>query len=951
MTIVKRGEDPAFLNDFSKSLLDGFYLKDNESFDDALARTAEAFCYGDYELAQRIYDAAWNGWFMFASPLLSNAPRGHWNPFPVSEWTSNTNLSATYWVGDRPRSMPISCFAFTISDTIVGQMEAMTELAALSVAGGGIGIYSSIRATDEKAPGPIPYFKVIDSSIGYYRQGVSRRGACAVYMDVDHPDIIEHIKFRVPTGGDPARKADNRTQFHNAVNVTDEFVAAVIAGDDFDLRCPHTGEVKETVPARRIWEEILEARALTGEPYICKIDTVNRALPQAQKDRGLRVNSSNLCVTGDTKVLTSDGYFEIADIVGNETNVWNGKEWSTVIPTQTSDLSQIITIGFSNGQELRCTKYHKFYIHGENAVEKVVEASDLKLGDKLVKFDLPKTTGLQNTDYDPIEYWSGFYSGDGCSVRGKNRLYFYNEKLSLYDDFISEADQLGEYRSYDQTASQNRVYVDGTFWFVKYDVPTATATVGERLSFLAGFADADGTIARNGTNESLQLSNTNLDFLRDIQLMLQTLGVNSKITKCHEAGTRTMPDGCGGRKEYECQATFRLLISSYELWKLSELGFKTKRLKWDIRKPQRDASRFVTVVSLSDNGEEEPTYCFNEPLEHKGVFNGVLTGNCSEITLPTNVDRTFVCCLSSLNLETWDEWKDTTIVADLTRFLDNVLQWFIENAPKELKKAVFSAKMERAIGIGTMGWHYYLQKNKIPFESGGFNSAIQQTHIIFRTIKAQAEAESLNLGTLRGEAPDMEGTGRRNSHLLAIAPNSNNSIITGTSPSIEPVSGNAYTQSTRAGSFLVKNPYLQETLLEAADRLGIDNGAIDGWLEQQWVSIVKQSGSVQHLDFLTDAERELFKTAYEIDQHWIIEQGDARQQYVCQAQSLNLFFPAGVSREYYNSVHLKALTAPYLKTLYYSRMERSVDVDVVKQIERKALTDWADTDDCVACQG
>lgn len=618
MGIMKRGENPAYLNDFSNSLLDGFYLRDGESFDDALARTAEAFCYGDYELAQRIYDAAWNGWFMFASPLLSNAPEGHWNEFPVSEWTSDTNLSQTYWVGDRPRSMPISCFAFLLPDTIVGQMEAMTELAALSVAGGGIGIYSAIRATDDKAPGPIPYFKVIDSSIGYYRQGVSRRGACAVYMDIDHPDIIEHIKFRVPTGGDPARKADNRTQFHNAVNVTDEFISAVINGDMFELRCPHTGDVKETLPARKIWEELLEARALTGEPYICKIDTVNRALPQAQRDRGLRVNSSNLC---------------------------------------------------------------------------------------------------------------------------------------------------------------------------------------------------------------------------------------------------------------------------------------------------------------------------------------------SEVTLPTNVDRTFVCCLSSLNLETWDEWKESTIVADLTRFLDNVLQWFIENAPKELKKAVFSAKMERAIGIGTMGWHYYLQKNRIPFESGGFNSAIQQTHIIFRTIKAQAEAESLNLGTLRGEAPDMEGTGRRNSHLLAIAPNSNNSIITGTSPSIEPVSGNAYTQSTRAGSFLVKNPYLQQTLIQAANRLGIEDNSVDGWLEQQWTSIVKNSGSVQHLEFLTDDEKKLYKTAYEIDQHWVIEQADARQQYICQAQSLNLFFPAGVSREYYNSVHLKALTAPYLKTLYYSRMERSVDVDVVKEIERKALTDWSDADDCVACQG
>lgn len=618
MAIKKFGRDPEYINEFSRALLDGFYLREGETFDDALARAANAFSFGDEELAQRIYEAAWKGWFMFASPILSNAPVGEW--LEKADWSSSnldprseiaTPMVTVDFVGEDPRAMPISCFAMYIPDSIDGQMDANKELAALSVAGGGVGLHNGIRAISDKAPGPIPYMKTMDGLIGYYQQSKNRRGACAFYMDVDHPDIIEHIRFRIP-GGDSARKSDNRKQFHSAVNVTDEFIQAVLNDDDFELKCPHTGEVREVVRARDIWEEILETRALTGEPYILKIDTANKYLPEAQKKLGLKIRGSNIC---------------------------------------------------------------------------------------------------------------------------------------------------------------------------------------------------------------------------------------------------------------------------------------------------------------------------------------------TEIVLPTDEERTFVCCLSSLNLEKYDEWKDTGLVSDLVVFLDNVIQYFIEKAPPGLAKAVYSAHRERAIGIGTMGWHYYLQSKGIPFEGGGFNSGIQHTHMIFKKIQREAIETSLRLGEERGEAPDMMGTGRRNSHLIAIAPNSNNSIILGTSPSIEPVSGNAYTQSTRAGSFVVKNPYLQKIFEKYAE--GKDDP--EEWIAEQWRDVIANDGSVQHLDYLTEKEKQVFKTAFEIDQHWLVEQADARQQYVCQTQSLNLFFPAGVDRTYYNSVHLKALTAEYVKSLYYSRMERGINADVVKEIERKVITDWSG-DDCVACQ-
>jgi ribonucleoside-diphosphate reductase alpha chain len=616
LSIIKKGADPDYINDFSMALLDGFYLLEGETFDDAIARAAEAFCFGDYQLAQRIYEAAWNGWFMFASPILSNAPKGSWSMDMTEAWKEG-GLLTNGFVGEHTKAMPISCFSMYIPDTIDGQMDANKELAALSVAGGGVGLHNGIRATSNKAPGPIPYMKTMDGLIGYYQQSKNRRGACAYYMDVSHPDIIEHIRFRVPSGGDSARKSDNRTQFHSAVNITEDFIQAVLADEDFDLVCPHTKEVRETVPARMIWEEILETRALTGEPYLFKIDTTNKALPKAQKKLGLKVNGSNIC---------------------------------------------------------------------------------------------------------------------------------------------------------------------------------------------------------------------------------------------------------------------------------------------------------------------------------------------SEITLPTSDERTFVCCLSSLNLEKYDEWADTTLVSDLIRYLDNVIQYFIEQAPDALSKAVYSAGRERALGLGTMGWHYYLQSKGIPFEGGGFGSAIQETHMIFKKIKQQAIAESEKLAVERGEAPDMIGTGRRNSHLLAIAPNANNSVIVGTSASIEPVSGNTYAHSTRAGTFVVKNPYLQRIFEFAAWVKFLEEDEREAWIEEQWRDVIAHDGSVQHLDFLTIEEKEVFKTAFEIDQHWLIEQADARQQYVCQSQSLNIFFPAGVDRTYFNSVHLKAMTAEYVKGLYYSRMKRGVNADVVKEIERKVIEDWAG-EDCVSCHG
>jgi len=559
-------------------LIQDYYMAPGEgSPQEAFARAALAYCEGDYDFAQRIYTYASKRWFMFASPVLSNAPR----------------------LGEDSKGLPISCFLTYVGDNLSSLIDHNAEVAWLSVKGGGVGgHWSDVRPVSDKAPGVIPFLKVVDGEMTAYKQGKTRKGSYAAYLDVSHPEIIEFINFKVPTGGDINRKCFN---LFNAVNITDDFMEAVEHGTEWNLRDPNDGSIRDTVPARELWERILEARFRTGAPYLHFIDESNRRLPESQKQLGLRVMGSNLC---------------------------------------------------------------------------------------------------------------------------------------------------------------------------------------------------------------------------------------------------------------------------------------------------------------------------------------------SEITLPTNEDRTAVCCLSSVNLEKYDEWKGTGMVGDLVRLLDNVLEFFIRNAPKELGKAVYSAKRERSLGLGAMGWHGYLQQNNIPWESVSAKFANQR---IFADILAQADSASRRLAQEKGEAPDMRGTGRRNAHLLAVAPNANSSIICGCSASVEPIKSNAYTHRTRAGAHLIKNPNLEE-LLESK---GLNN-------DETWKGIVMSNGSVRDVGFLTDEEKAVFKTAYEIDQGWVVEHAADRQKYVCQAQSVNLFFPTGSPRSYVNSVHLRAWKQK-LKSLYYLRSDAGIEADKVGlSVERVALQD---AEECVSCHG
>jgi len=309
---------------------------------------------------------------------------------------------------------------------------------------------------------------------------------------------------------------------------------------------------------------------------------------------------------------------------------------------------------------------------------------------------------------------------------------------------------------------------------------------------------------------------------------------------------------------------------------------------------------------------------------------------CSEITLATNEERTAVCCLSSVNLEYYDEWKKVpAFIPDLVRMLDNVLTHFIENAPDSLERAKYSAFRERSVGLGAMGFHAYLQKSKVPFE-GVFAAGINDE--IFSHIKSEAQRETERLAVERGACPDDDTCSVRNAHLLAIAPNASSSILCGnTSPSIEPFRANAYTQKTKSGSHLHKNKFLEEELEKVKSND-----------ENTWKSIVANKGSVQHLEVLSDNIKEVFKTAVEINQSWIVEHAANRQQYICQSQSVNLFFPPDVNKGDLHNIHMLAW-AKNMKTLYYLRSEAISRADnVSNQIKREIIFEQ---EDCLSCEG
>jgi ribonucleoside-diphosphate reductase alpha chain len=901
-----------------KTLATG-YLQAGEGPQEALARASAAFA-DDLDHAQRLYDAASQHWFMFSTPILAN--------------------------GGTEKGLGISCFLQNVQDSIGGISKHYNESIFLTINGGGLGGYwGNLRTSGEgsKSNGMIPFMKVMDSLMLAGNQTDTRRGAYAAYLDVSHPEIEEFIDIRDPNGDHNRRCLG--LGFHHSVVIDDKFMDAVKSKGDYDLIDPHTKQVKKTVKALDIWKKILNTRRKLGEPYLMFKDTANYYLPINLAKKGLVVAQSNLCLAPETKILTKEfGYKEISKLSDKSVNVWNGKEWCSVTPTKTGTDREVITLKFSNGAAFDVTPNHKFFVvedYGGEYVE--VEAKDLLVGDKLVKFSnpIPQDHNINLT----TAYVNGFYSADGCFYNDTQMVYLYGEKKTLLQRILNEAEPVSI--NLDSGGDRHIVKYKNTL-MEKFFVPQGNWSIRTKVEWLAGLLDGDGTVARNGKTQSLQVASTNNQFLTDIRHMLGELGVSAKVRFTREAGKYNLPDGKGGLKAFDCEPVWRLLITEAGVQQLLSLGLNCSRLVIETRTPNREASQFVKVEAIENNGRKTDTFCLTEPKEHKFVADGILVSNCNEIFLPTGVDyagnnRTAICCLSSLNIAKFDDWKDHApqLIEDLVRMLDNVITHFIENAPPEAKQAIYAAMMTRDIGLGAMGFHHYLQTKMIPYES---SAASDINSNVFYIISKYANAASIKLGDEKGPyldayGPDGEVQDRsRNAHKLALAPNASSGIICGnTSPQCELYHANAFKHTNNSGSFLSKNPVLEQLLNEKGYNT-----------DDVWKSIIGAEGSVQHLDCLTDDEKLVFKTAFEVDQMWVVEHYASRQPYICQGQSLNLYWDDPSPKELHE-VHM-SIYDKKLKGAYYlrSRAKKSNErISIVKSRETVDPTMIS----CAMCQG
>lgn len=829
----------------------------------------------DQELAKKkFFDIVWDGFLAPATPVLCN---------------TGTN-----------RGLVVSCAGSYTEDSISGFYESYKETAVLSQEGFGTSSYiGDIRprgasiSRGGKADGVVPVIDSFSDVTAKVSQGNNRRGQVANYLEISHGDFWEVCGYILK----------NPASANIGWMFTADDITKLESGDE------------ELV---KRWNEILYIRCRTGKGYFWKPDTANRLAPQAVKNSGISIKASNLCVAPETMILTKSGNIPIAELEGEKVDIWNGSEWSNVEVFKTGVNKRLLNVKTNCGYELDCTPEHKFHVfteYGKPYKEK--RAHELLVGDKLMKFDLPV---IEGTKVLKNAYQNGFFSADGSLEKQHKRIYLYHEKRKLLSHF---PDRFNHYVQEDQ----NREYFRYPDLEDKFFVPNDEYTIQSRLEWLAGFLDGDGCIYRNGTNEAITGASIEHNFLREIQLMLQTCGVSSKITQMVEEGYRLLPanDGSGELKEFWCQDGYRLLISSCDSYKLLTLGLKFNRLKIKLRKPQRDAKQFVKVESITDLGRKDDTYCFTEPKRNLGMFNGILTGNCNEISLPQDIDNTFTCVLSSLNLYRWKEFKEDTVYWCIA-FLDCVVSEMLEQAENitGMEKAVRFTKKSRALGLGTLGYHSFLQKEGIPFDS-------LHAHIwnnkIFSDLQKQCKDASHKLSILYGEPEWCEGTGQRNMTLQALAPNMSSAELAGSmSQGIEPLVSNCFNKQSAAGELTRMNPELVKLMrkkgvfsLEVMDDLAIN-----------------YSGSVQHVDWLTEEEKEIFKTAYEIDQGSLLRQASMRQRFIDQGQSLNLFFSADEDEDYIADIHKIALLDPYIKGLYYLRSERGIK---------------ASTGECKACEG
>jgi ribonucleoside-diphosphate reductase alpha chain len=713
--------------------------------------------------------------------------------------------------------------------------------------------------------------------------------------------------------------------------------------------------------AFELWKEILRTRVETGEPFLFFTDNVNRNSPPGYIKHGLTVKTSNICLLGEELVTTSEGPKAIKELVGKTVTIWDGEKWvENSSFGYKGHANQLVEVTFRDGSKTRTTLNHRFPTEAFG----FVEAKDLKHGMTV------ETHTIQYSGNVELEaaYLKGFLTADGTSHNDKPILWLYDTKYMCQERILSAVNSLPADLSYNEgciteagvrAAGDNRVNVLGLTarknnllpWCKEYkkELPKEYLdwTLNSKAEFLAGVFDGDGTVVNNSYARCYQLASVHKGFLEQVQLLLKSIGVQSTLNCMREAGKTNFNDGYG---DYPTLACYRLTVSNSSAYKLADICHFSRLVKLERptkrgaykTKPTHGVVKSVEIIDV----EPVATYCTEVPSTHKfALTDGRMTGNCTEVTGYTDVEHTFVCCLSSMNLTKWWEWKDTKAVYYATWFLEGVMMEFIAKAEdrKGFASAVRFAKKSHMLGLGVLGYHSLLQKERLPFESYG---ARLLNRAIFKHLAKETHEASKDMAKEYGEPEWCKGTGVRNTHTTALAPTVSNSLVCGhVSAGIEPWAANCFEKRGAKGVVLFYNPICRDILAS----YGQDTAEV-------WDSICKEKGSVQHLDFLSEEDKEILLTAREICQMEIVEQAAERQKLMDsysqgQAQSVNLFFSKDVDPTYYAKVHYRAWSLG-LKTLYYCRNEQSSNVHssekLLKKMKRVVNNEPAE---CTACHG
>ncbi|KAJ3371249.1 hypothetical protein GGF31_003428 [Allomyces arbusculus] len=924
-----------------------------------LMRVAVALHGRDLGAAIETYDAMSQRKFIHASPTLFNA--------------------------GCPRNGLASCFLIHTPDSIEGIFDAIKECAMVSALSGGIGINISeirskgslIKSTGGHSEGIIPLLKVLNDTALFVTQSSKRPGAIACFIEPHHPEVLEFLDMKRLNGKDDMRARD----LFYALWVSDLFMEKVEKDEDWCLFCPGEcpglataygddyrklyakyeaeGKYRKKIKARDAWDGIIKSQIESGTPYILFKDRVNLQNNQAHIGT---IRNSNLCVAPETKILTKNGHMEISLLCDKEVELWNGEEWSKAIVRKTSDASELIKVSFSNGAFIECTPYHKFHVaqfdkHNGYRGSIVKEAKDLTIDDKLIKVDFPVIQGGTSTMKYP--YAAGLFSADGtyatkskgvdevreCSyarMDGSDFCFYHRSSQGVLQSntdkckgyIVSKKPKIELYKDKKElvehlparivrTGTNDTIAVELPFDMPpKFSVPMG-CDLDTRLRWLEGYCDGDGCamLCEETSSYTIQMSSIEFDFLDNVRLMLQTMGIDAKLQVVHKARKTILPNGLGGKAEYDCSACYRLLLTGVHVHQLYELGFRPKRLDLTgIQRPKKECRRYVKVTAIEETGRVDETYCFTEPLKNRGVFNGVIAGNCSEITLYCDEKETAVCILASACLPSYvTKRPDGTMFFDHEELARNVrimtrnLNKVIDKTKYPNEKTIRSNMRHRPIAIGVSGLQDAFLKLKIAFDS---SEARQLNNDIAETIYYAAVSESCELAKTFGPYETFTGSefskgrlqfdlarinsgrtakfsgrydwdalrreviqhGTRNCLLTGYMPTASTSTLLGVSEAFEPLHGVIYMRRTMSGEFQMVNKYLVNDLVEA----GL-------WNETTKNLIIQHRGSVQNINVIPDDIKRRYKTVWNLSQKVIIDMAADRQMFTDQTQSMNLF--------------------------------------------------------------